>query len=276
MKPADLSHSLVTNNTIGDHINTPIHASNFLHADNIAIRYGEQTVCENIDIEMPRESITALIGASGCGKSSLLNGLSGMWKHIEHCQLEGNIYYPGQETPTQAPALGKLGVIFQAPSPFPFSIYKNFSLALKEHGVRNKHDIHDIMQQYLQLVGLWDEVKDKLASAAVSLSGGQQQRLCIARALALQPQALFLDEPCSALDPLSSEIIEGVLQQLKLSTPIFLITHNLSQAKRLGDHIVFMANENGRGRIIESGHNSEVFERPAKEQTRRFIASFFR
>lgn len=249
-----------------------LHQSTYLHVYDLAMRYGNNYAFRDVTFAMAENQITCLIGASGCGKSSIMSAINGMWKHLPHCSIEGSINYLQKNGEQRK----HFGTIFQTPSPFPFSIYKNFALPLKEHGVKNKTEIERRMQHYLELTGLWTEVKDKLKKSATTLSGGQQQRLCIARALALQPKALFLDEPCSALDPLSTHLIEALLLELKKSMPIFLITHNLAQAKRVADQLVFMASVDGIGRIIEQGRKHQILQQPKHHHTRTFMESFFR
>jgi len=237
----------------------------------LSVHYGRKPAFEDITLTINRGCITALIGPSGCGKTSFLNCLNRLTDLIAGCSVRGNIRIGEQDV--RDPAIDvralrqRVGMIFQKPNPFPLSIRKNFDLPLKEHGLRKRGQIEEVRETVLQQVGLWDEVKDRLDAPAMSLSGGQQQRLCIARAIALRPEVLLMDEPCSALDPNSSGLIEDLIRQLAKSFTVILVTHNLAQARRIADHAAMFWVVGGSGRLIEQGTTSQIFESPTEAIT---------
>ncbi len=250
-------------------MNTP-----FLETRGLTIRYGGLEAVSQIDLRVASGDILAIIGPSGCGKTSFLCALNRLTELIPQCQVEGAITLMGQDI-QQIPATRlrrRIGKIFQRPNPFPMSIRANFALPLQEHGIRNKTEQAARMEAVLRRVGLWDEVADRLESSALALSGGQQQRLCIARALALEPEALLLDEPCSALDPIAMAMVEELLLDLRGSYSQVVVTHNLAQAKRIADWVAVFWNEGKGGFLLESGTVAQVFEQPADPRTAAYIS----
>ncbi|MGB7416525.1 MAG: phosphate ABC transporter ATP-binding protein, partial [Thermosynechococcaceae cyanobacterium] len=205
----------------------------------LALRYGRTRILDDVNLSRPAGKITALIGPSGCGKTSFLNCLNRLIDLTPTAQVSGQIQLDDRDI--QAfPVIElrrQVGMLFQKPNPFPLSIYRNIAFPLREHGVCDRPEIDAIIETALKDVGLWHEVKDRLKSPALALSGGQQQRLCLARALALKPCVILMDEPCSALDPISSEIVEDLISQLKESYTVVVVTHNLAQARRVADQV---------------------------------------
>lgn len=238
---------------------------------NLSLQYGDQYAFSDVSFDLYRHRITAIIGPSGCGKSSLLNTLCGLAQQDSSVTIGGQYHHMNTEHRYQT------GMIFQQPAPFPFSVYRNFEIPLREAGVRHKKEIHDIMQSCLRDVGLWDEVRKYLHTPADRLSGGQQQRLCIARAIALKPSILLLDEPCSALDPRATEKIEHLLLKLKKQHTILIVTHNLAQARRIADYTgVFWQHRNSQGdhegTLVEFGHSQQIFLQPVHPATRAYLS----
>lgn len=242
----------------------------------ISIEYGTQTAIRNASLSVSKGSLTAIVGPSGCGKSSFLSAINRMTDLIPHAKVTGQILIDNFDinsssfSPTQLRK--KIGMIFQKPNPFPMSIQKNIQLALIEHGTKNKIELAKIIQRVLEDVGLWDEVKNRLDSPALNLSGGQQQRLCIARSLALEPEILLLDEPCSALDPIASSHVEALIQRLKGHYTMIVVTHNLAQAKRIADNIAVFWFRDGAGEIIEQGSTEEIFNAPQNPTTAAYLS----
>jgi len=241
----------------------------------LSIFYNQNKVLSNVSMEVKRGEITALIGSSGCGKSSFLLALNRLGDLVPGFSAEGSIQI-GKSNVLSADLdvvqhRRKVGMIFQKPNPFPFSIRRNIEMPLKEHGVKPKSERQHILQRVLTEVGLWDEVKDRLDTSAEKLSGGQQQRLCIARALALDPHVILFDEPCSALDPLSTSVIEELIQRLRGNYTVIIVTHNLAQARRIADRAAMFWYENKCGRLIEYGTAQQVFENPQDEITAHYV-----
>ncbi|MBA4143918.1 MAG: phosphate ABC transporter ATP-binding protein [Nitrosospira sp.] len=242
---------------------------------NFSLFYGGRTALDNISLDIYRGCITALIGPSGCGKTSFLSSINRLTDLIPGCSITGRMHIDdsdihGPATDLQA-LRRQIGMVFQKPSPFPFSIYRNIELPLHEHGIKRREDKDAIIQRVLQDVGLWNEVQDRLHSSALSLSGGQQQRLCIARALALDPQILLMDEPCSALDPIASGVVEDLISRLRGRYTIIIVTHNLAQARRVANYAAFFWVKDHAGRLVEFGHCRQVFESPAHELTAAYV-----
>jgi phosphate transport system ATP-binding protein len=244
--------------------------------DNVTVRYGDHVVVEDVSLSIRRNSVTAFIGPSGCGKSSLLYCMNRMSDLIPGCKVSGSVCYSWLDNAR----LGKdpillrrhVGMLFQRPNPFPFSIWRNIEFALKEHGVRNRGELSDRIESALKEVGLWQEVHGRLDAHAGSLSGGQQQRLCLARALALDPSVLLMDEPCSALDPISTQKIEDLIQRLAEHRTIVLVTHSLGQARRVADQVaLFWKLDDGAGRLIEQAPAETLFEQPRHDLTRTYL-----
>lgn len=247
-----------------------------IQADNLSIAYKGHQALKGVNLNIYRGCITALVGPSGSGKTSFLMSINRLTDLIPGCQVTGTLSL--HELNVLSPHVDLLalrrtvGMIFQKPIIFPFSIRKNMELPLREHGQRNPSLLASSIEKALQQVGLWSEVKDRLNHPAHTLSGGQQQRLCLARALALSPDVLLLDEPCSALDPLSSGIVEDLIASLRGHYTIIIVTHNLAQARRLADHVAVFWTCEGVGRLVEQGTVQQIFESPQHELTAAYIA----
>lgn len=245
-----------------------------LSLKNVSIRYNNTIAIEGANLEVPAGQVTALVGPSGCGKSSLLASINRMTDTITDCRVSGDIFVGSDNIRGEKTDLTQLrrqvGMVFQQPNPFPLSIAENIRFPLKEHGIKNKAIVDEIVETVLSQVGLWDEVKDRLNVNALQLSGGQQQRLCIARCLALKPNVILFDEPCSALDPISSATVERLIKQLTPEYTVLMVTHNLSQARRIADHMAVCWVQSGCGCIIESGDVDSIFERSVHPITRAF------
>ena len=241
----------------------------------LCLWYGATQALKNINIEIPERSITALIGPSGCGKSTFLKTLNRMNDLIPTVRIEGTATYGGQDI--FAPGVDvndlrkEIGMVFQKPNPFPMSIYDNIAYGPRTHGIKNKIQLDDIVEEALQGAAIWDEVKDRLKKSALGLSGGQQQRLCIARALAVKPKVLLMDEPTSALDPISTSKIEDLTQQLKKDYTIIMVTHNMQQAVRISDNTAFFL----LGELVEFGDTEQMFSQPQDKRTEDYITGRF-
>ena len=244
-------------------------------AKDLCLWYGATQALKNINIEIHERSITALIGPSGCGKSTFLKTLNRMNDLIPSVRIEGAVTYGGQDI--FAPGVDvndlrkEIGMVFQKPNPFPMSIYDNIAYGPRTHGIKNKVQLDDIVEEALQGAAIWDEVKDRLKKSALGLSGGQQQRLCIARALAVKPKVLLMDEPTSALDPISTSKIEDLTQQLKKDYTIIMVTHNMQQAVRISDNTAFFL----LGELIEFGDTEQMFSQPQDKRTEDYITGRF-
>ena len=244
-------------------------------AKDLCLWYGTTQALKNINIEIPERSITALIGPSGCGKSTFLKTLNRMNDLIPSVRIEGTVTYGGQDI--FAPIVDvndlrkEIGMVFQKPNPFPMSIYDNIAYGPRTHGIKNKIQLDDIVEEALQGAAIWDEVKDRLKKSALGLSGGQQQRLCIARALAVKPKVLLMDEPTSALDPISTSKIEDLTQQLKKDYTIIMVTHNMQQAVRISDNTAFFL----LGELIEFNDTEKMFSQPNDKRTEDYITGRF-
>lgn len=242
----------------------------------LAISYDGRHVLAGVTTRIHQGRIHALVGPSGCGKTSYLSCLNRLTDLIPGAEVTGSIRFLGEEIlePTcDVVALRRrVGMIFQKPNPFPFSIRKNLDLPLAEHGVKDKFERAAISEQTLRDVGLWEEVQDRLDQSATNLSGGQQQRLCIARALALAPEVLLLDEPCSALDPIASGVVEDLIASLEKRYTVVVVTHNLAQARRIAHDVSFFWIEDGCGSLIEQGPAESLFSDPQHELTRAYLS----
>lgn len=242
----------------------------------LSISYGTKTALADISLTIPAGQITAIVGPSGCGKSSFLSALNRMTDLIDGASVTGQVLvdccdiYDRCRNPAQLRRC--VGMIFQKPNPFPMSIKKNIQLALREHGMRGKKQLDEITEKVLRDVGLWDEVKDRLGDSAIGLSGGQQQRLCIARTLALEPQVLLMDEPCSSLDPIASSKVEALIENLRGRYTVVIVTHNLAQARRISDQLALFWIRNGAGQLIEHGPTAQVFENPQDSTAANYFA----
>lgn len=241
----------------------------------LGISYFGKTALQDVSLNIYRGCITALVGPSGCGKSSFLSSLSRMTDLVPGCKVKGYIAFDGSDIHDErVNVMGlrrRVGMIFQKPNPFPISIKGNILMPLKQHGIRDRGELEDRLQQAMIDVGLWKEVNGRLNDSALSLSGGQQQRLCIARALALTPSVLLMDEPCSALDPISSKIIEELISRLKSKYTVVIVTHNLAQARRISDYSAVFWTQKNSGTIIEFGETKRVFSAPQNKLTADYI-----
>ncbi len=237
------------------------------------VAYDNKKVLEDVNTSIRRGRITAIIGPSGCGKSTLLKAMNRMLETQKNASVFGSIHLNGVDIHTLEPEnlRRKIGMVFQTPTPFPMSIYKNMTYAPLYYGMKGKQQLDALVREKLEITGLWDEVKDELNKNALKLSGGQQQRLCIARALTADPEVLLLDEPCSALDVKSTQIIEELLLKLKESYTIVIVTHNLFQARRIADDCIFMLN----GRLWEQNTMEELFQNPRKQETRDYLQGIY-
>ena len=235
--------------------------------------YGQAQALKNINIEIPEKSITALIGPSGCGKSTFLKTLNRMNDLIPSVKITGEVTYNGQNIfETDVNNLRKeVGMVFQKPNPFPMSIFDNIAYGPRTHGIKNKAQLDDIVEKALRGAAIWDEVKDRLKKNALGMSGGQQQRLCIARALAVEPTVLLMDEPTSELDPISTSRIEDLAMELKEKYTIVIVTHNMQQAVRISDQTAFFL----LGDLVESGNTEEMFSQPRDKRTEDYITGRF-
>ncbi len=246
-----------------------------IQSEQLSLHYGEKPVFADVTLPIHAGCITALVGPSGCGKTSFLSCLNRLTDLIPRCRVSGSIRMDSLDVldpKIDAIALRRrVGMIFQKPNPFPLSIWKNLALPLHEHGIRNREQVDRIVETTLQDVGLWNEVKDRLNAPALSLSGGQQQRLCIARALVLQPEVLLLDEPCSALDPISSGVVEDLIASLRGRYTQLIVTHNLAQARRIADYAALFWVQDGVGRLIEYGTVEQIFETPQEALTAAYV-----
>ena len=244
-------------------------------AKDLCLWYGSTKALKNVNIEIPEQSITALISPSGCGKSTFLKTLNRMNDLIPGVKIEGTVTYSGQDI--FAPSVDvndlrkEIGMVFQKPNPFPMSIYDNIAYGPRTHGIKNKVQLDEIVEEALQGAAIWDEVKDRLKKSALGLSGGQQQRLCIARALAVKPRVLLMDEPTSALDPISTSKIEDLTQQLKKEYTIIMVTHNMQQAVRISDNTAFFL----LGELVEYGETEKIFSMPRDKRTEDYITGRF-
>lgn len=237
------------------------------------VAYEKKTVLEGVNASIRQGRITAIIGPSGCGKSTLLKAMNRMLELESGACVRGSIHLNGQDI--QAMAADELrrqvGMVFQTPTPFPMSIYKNMTYAPLYYGISGKQKLDQVVRENLEFTGLWEEVKDELHKSALKLSGGQQQRLCIARALTAQPEILLLDEPCSALDVKSTQVIEDLLLKLKERYTIVIVTHNLFQARRIADDCIFMLN----GKLWEQNTTEQLFTNPQKQETRDYLQGVY-
>ena len=236
--------------------------------------YTEFKALKNINLKVPENKITAFIGPSGCGKSTLLKSLNRMNDLVEGCRIEGSILLDGEDIYGKMDVnllRKRVGMVFQKPNPFPMSIYDNIAFGPRTHGIRSKTKLDDIVEKSLRDAAIWDETKDRLKQNALGMSGGQQQRLCIARALADQPEVLLMDEPTSALDPISTSKIEDLAVELKKNYTIVMVTHNMQQAARISDKTAFFL----LGEIVEYGETEQIFSMPQDKRTEDYITGRF-
>ena len=248
---------------------------NIISVKDMCLWYGQSQALKNISLDIPEHAITALIGPSGCGKSTFLKSLNRMNDLIPGVKLTGSIQYRGQEIYSPETDVNELrhqiGMVFQKPNPFPMSIFDNIAYGPRTHGITKKDQLNEIVERSLRGAGIWEEVKDRLKKSALGLSGGQQQRLCIARALAVEPDILLMDEPTSALDPISTSRIEDLALELKEKYTIIIVTHNMQQAVRISDKTAFFL----LGEMIEYGDTEKLFSMPNDKRTEDYITGRF-
>jgi phosphate transport system ATP-binding protein len=246
-----------------------------MKVDRLSLWYGDKQALESIALEIPARKITAFIGPSGCGKSTLLRCFNRLNDLVDGVRIEGDIRLEEHsifDPSTDVNSLRKrVGMVFQKSNPFPKSIYENVAYGCRIHGVKKKRALDEIVERSLRGAALWDEVKDRLQDSALGLSGGQQQRLCIARAIAVEPEVILLDEPCSALDPIATAKIEELMQDLKSRYTLVIVTHNMQQASRVSEYTAFLY----LGRLIEYGETERLFINPLKKQTEDYITGRF-
>lgn len=244
-------------------------------AQNLCLWYGDTQALKNVSIAIPEKSITALIGPSGCGKSTFIKTLNRMNDLVQGVKITGEVCYKGINIFDNDVDVNELrrdvGMVFQKPNPFPMSIYDNIAYGPRTHGITSKVKLDEIVERALKDAAIWDEVKDRLKKNALGLSGGQQQRLCIARALAVEPQVLLMDEPTSALDPISTSRIEELALQLKEKYTIIIVTHNMQQAVRISDNTAFFL----LGELVEFGETERLFSQPQDKRTEDYITGRF-
>ncbi|MBT9777422.1 phosphate ABC transporter ATP-binding protein [Clostridium sp. MCC353] len=245
-----------------------------LTINKMELYYGDFKALKGINLKIPSNEITAFIGPSGCGKSTLLKSLNRMNDLVEGCRITGEILLDDQDIYGNMDInllRKRVGMVFQKPNPFPMSVYDNIAFGPRTHGIRSKVRLDDIVEKSLRDAAIWDELKDRLKKSALGLSGGQQQRLCIARALAVQPEVLLMDEPTSALDPISTSKIEDLAVELKKDYTIVMVTHNMQQAARISDKTAFFL----LGEVIEFGETEQIFSMPRNQKTEDYITGRF-
>ena len=247
--------------------------SDIITVQDLNLWYGAAQALQHVSMQIPEKSITALIGPSGCGKSTFLKTLNRRNDLISGVKVTGSVLYKEQDVFAMdvSQLRREVGMVFQKPNPFPMSIYDNVAYGPRTHGIRNKVRLDDIVEQSLRSAAIWDEVKDRLKKNALGLSGGQQQRLCIARALAVEPQVLLMDEPTSALDPISTSKIEELATELKERYTIVIVTHNMQQAARISDRTAFFL----LGELVEYGDTEQIFAQPHDKRTEDYITGRF-
>ena len=249
--------------------------NNIISVKDMCLWYGDHQALKNVNIEIPQKSITAFIGPSGCGKSTFLKTLNRMNDLIPGVKITGDIRYENADIFSKEVDVNQLrkeiGMVFQKPNPFPMSIYDNVAYGPRTHGITNKMQLDEIVENALRDAAIWDEVKDRLKKNALGMSGGQQQRLCIARALAVQPKILLMDEPTSALDPISTSRIEDLVMELKEKYTIVMVTHNMQQAVRVSDYTAFFL----LGELVEFGKTDNIFSKPQDKRTEDYITGRF-
>ena len=257
----------------GSHEDAP--ASIKMTVKDLDLYYGDFHALHGINMDIPENQITAFIGPSGCGKSTLLRTLNRMNDMVNGCRIEGSVTLDGEEIYGKEMDVNllrkRIGMVFQKANPFPMSVYDNVAFGPRTHGIKNRARLDEIVEKSLRGAAIWDEVKDRLKKNALGLSGGQQQRLCIARALAVEPEVLLMDEPTSALDPISTSKIEELAMQLKEQYTIVIVTHNMQQAVRISDHTAFFL----LGELVEYGETEKLFSQPQDKRTEDYITGRF-
>lgn len=246
-----------------------------IDVSNMDLYYGDFHALKNINLSIEDNEVTAFIGPSGCGKSTLLKSINRMNDLVPGCRITGEMLLDGENIYSGKMDVNglrkRVGMVFQKPNPFPMSIYDNIAYGPRTHGIRSKAKLDDIVEQSLRQAAIWDEVKDRLKKSALGMSGGQQQRLCIARALAVQPEVLLMDEPTSALDPISTSKIEDLAVELKKDYTIVMVTHNMQQAARISDKTAFFL----LGEVVEYGETEQIFSMPKDKRTEDYITGRF-
>ncbi len=246
-----------------------------LRTKDICVTYSDRCVLTGVSLEFHPGKVTALVGPSGCGKTSFLHTLNRLTDLLPNCSVDGQVFFDGRDVRDRSfdPRIlrRRIGMIFQKPNPFPLSIRRNLELPLRERGIRNASEIDDRIEACLKDVGLWQEVKERLKAPAQEMSGGQQQRLCLARALTMEPEVLLMDEPCSALDPISSGVVEDLITELRGRLTIAIVTHNLFQAKRIADDVAMFWMINGVGSLIETSTCTRFFSKPAHPTSAAYV-----
>ena len=244
-----------------------------LEAKHVNLFYGQKQALFDVSFPFEENAVTALIGPSGCGKSTLLRCMNRMNDLVPNCRVEGELLFDGRNIMEEdAVSLRKrIGMVFQRPNPFPKSIYENIAYGPKMHGVRNRNTLYEIVEECMKKAVIYDEVKDRLHESALGLSGGQQQRLCIARTLAVNPEVILMDEPCSALDPIATSKIENLIEDLKKEYTVLIVTHSMQQAARISDVTGFMY----MGKLVECGDTPQMFSNPQNELTEKYITGRF-
>ena len=242
--------------------------------ENLNLYYGDFHALKNVSINIPANEITAFIGPSGCGKSTFLKTLNRMNDLVEGCKIDGKILLDQEDVYGKMDVnllRKRVGMVFQKPNPFPMSVYDNIAFGPRTHGIKSKSQLDEIVEKSLRDAAIWDELKDRLKKSALGLSGGQQQRLCIARALAVQPEVILMDEPTSALDPISTNKIEDLVLELKKDYTIIMVTHNMQQAVRISDNTAFFL----LGELVEYGNTEKMFSQPHDKRTEDYITGRF-
>ena len=246
-----------------------------IKTEHLNLWYGNKQALMDINMSILPNKITALIGPSGCGKSTLIRCFNRMNDVIPGCKIKGQVFFDGKDiygsNVDAVEVRKKIGMVFQKPNPFPKSIYENIAYGPRVQGIKNKKTLDDIVEKSLKVAALWNEVKDRLHESAMGLSGGQQQRLCIARSLAIEPEIILMDEPCSALDPIATAKIEDLMTELKKKYTVIIVTHNMQQAARVSDYTAYIY----LGKLIEFGSTKQIFENPKEELTENYITGRF-
>ncbi len=265
----------VSNPAVTENLPIPVIADPIVRAEQVCLYYGKTEALKTITMDFPRHEVTALIGPSGCGKSTLLRCLNRMNDLIDNVRTTGRIEFDSQDINDKAVDVIELrrrvGMVFQKPTPFPKSIYENVAYGLRIAGIRQKGILDEVVEKSLRRAALWDEVKDRLHESALGLSGGQHQRLCIARAIAVNPEIILMDEPCSALDPRSTTRIEDLIGELHGEYTIIIVTHNMQQAARVSDWAAFLY----EGVLVEFGPTEKLFTKPDRKETEDYITGRF-
>ncbi|MCL4151079.1 UNVERIFIED_CONTAM: hypothetical protein GTU68_030762 [Idotea baltica] len=257
-------------------VNSATTAKTKVESKNVRVYYGETLALDNINIAVPSNQVTALIGPSGCGKSTFLRCINRMNDVIDTCRVEGEVCIDGENIYTPAVDVvmlrERVGMVFQKPNPFPKSIYDNIAYGPKIHGLTNSRaELDEIVEKSLRRAGLWQEVKDRLDAPGTGLSGGQQQRLCIARTIAVNPEVILMDEPCSALDPIATSKIEDLIDELRKNYTIIIVTHSMQQAARISQKTAFFH----LGEVVEIGNTTDIFQTPKDQRTQDYITGRF-